>query len=480
MKLKIANYRLQKKQRGYFLATILVFATVIIILTTSLIYISINQKKYFQANREKVSARQIAEAGINYYLWHLTHNNEDYADGHGDTCSPSCGPYSHDYRNAKGEIIGTYSLTITPPETGKNYVTIVSRGQLTGSPEVKILESRIGIPSFARYSLLSTDDLWFHPADKTYGRIHSNVGVRHQGEAFNDLVTASNETYYCTSESCGQQGWHPGVWCDDYPACSLLHGGYSFPVPLIDFSHITADLAQMKVESQADGQYYGASGGKGYHIVLEDTDYRLYRVTATKCGAQRTCNVYTQLGWQRVSDDIDTETLIGTYNFPNNGLVFTEDNLWIEGKINNDELTFAAARFPDTSSTNASIIINNNLLYTNYDGTDKIGLIAQKFITLPKVSPNYLEIDAAMISEHGTVEYHDYPQTIYERVKIHGAIATNGSHIFSWIAGGSEPVVVTSGYKETLLEYDEYMTFGPPPSFPTTGSYDILFWEEIP
>ena len=78
------NHNLQiiksaKNQRGYFLATILVFATVIIIITTSLIYISINQKKYFQSNREKASARQVAEAGVNYYLWHLAHDNEDYA-----------------------------------------------------------------------------------------------------------------------------------------------------------------------------------------------------------------------------------------------------------------------------------------------------------------------------------------------------------------------------------------------------------------
>lgn len=479
-KSKIQNLKSTKNQRGYFLATILVFATVIIILTTSLIYISINQKRYFQANREKASARQIAEAGINYYLWHLTHDSKDYADGTGDTCDPSCGPYIHDYKNAKGEVIGTYSLEITPPETGENYATVVATGQLTSSAEKKIIEARIGIPSFAQYSLLSTDDLWFHPSDKTYGRVHSNVGVRHQGEAFNGIVTASQETYYGTSESCGQQGWHPGVWCDDYPACPLLHSGYNFPVPPIDFNTITADLAQIKTDAQAGGLYFGASGNKGYHIVLNQTSFQLYRVTDTKCAAQRTCNVYTQAGWMRVADDINTETLIGSYNFPANGLVFTEDNLWIEGIINNAQLTFAAARFPDTASTNASIIVNNNLLYTNYDGTDKIGLITQKFITLPKISPNFLEINAVMVSQHGTVEYHDYPQTIYDTVKIHGAIATNGSHIFSWIAGGSEPVVVTSGYRNTILEYDEYLTLGPPPSFPTTGVYAILFWEERP
>ena len=469
-----------KKQRGYFLATILVFALVIIIITTSLIYISINQKKYFQSNREKASARQVAEAGVNYYLWHLAHDSKDYADGTGETCSPTCGPYTHQYKNSRGDVIGTYSLEITPPETGENYVSVVSTGQLTGSSEIKIIESRIGIPSFARYALLSTDDLWFGPSETSYGQVHSNVGVRHQGEAFNGIVTASQETYYCTSQSCGQQGWHTGVWCDDYPECSRLHSGYSFPVPQIDFNRITADLALIKTDAQASGLYFGASGNKGYHIILDQTNFRLYRVTGTRCAAQRTCNVYTQLGWQRVADDIETETFIGTYNFPANGLVFTEDNLWIEGTINNAQLTFAAARFPDTSSTNASIIVNNNLLYTNYDGRDKIGLITQKFITLPKISPNYLEIDAAMVTQHGMIEWHNHPNTKYQQIKIHGAMATNGGLAWSWVAGGSEPVVVTSGYEETITEYDEYLTFGPPPSYPTTGSYTILFWEEKP
>ena len=471
---------MRKNQQGYFLATILVFATVIIILTTSLIYISINQKKYFQANREKASARQIAEAGINYYLWHLAHDNEDYADGTGDACDPTCGPYTHDYKNSSGEIIGTYSLEITPPETGENYATVVATGQLTASAEKKIIEARLGIPSFARYSLLSTDDIWFGPDEDSYGPVHSNVGVRHQGEAFDGIVTASNETYYCTSGSCGQQGWHPGVWCDDYPLCPLLHSGYNFPVPPIDFNKITADLAQIKTDAQTNGLYFGASGSKGYHIVLNQTNFQLYRVTDTKCAAQRTCYIYTQADWMRVADDINAETLIGTYNFPANGLVFTEDNLWIQGTINNAQLTFAAARFPDTASTNASIIINNNLLYTNYDGTDKIGLIAQKFITLPKISPNYLEINAAMVSQHGFVEWHNYPNTIYQRIKVYGAMATNGGLAWTWVAGGSEGVIVTSGYRETITEYDDYLTFGPPPSFPTTGAYTILYWEEKP
>ena len=462
-------------QNGYFLATILIFATIIIIMTTVLIYTTINEKKHFEATQEKFSGRQIAEAGVNYYLWHLAHNKDDYTDGTGHA-----GPYVHDFKNTRAEVVGTYSLEILPPATGQNFVTVNSTGKLSGSSEQKVISAEIGIPTFARYGLLSTADIWFGPNETSYGAVHSNIGVRHEGEAWDGIITASNQTYYCTSASCGAQGWHPGVWCDD-AGCAKLHGGYSFPVPAIDFNKITSDLAQMKIDAQSGGLYFAPSNSKGYHIVLNQTNFQLYKVTKTRCDQQHnTCNVGTQMGTEKVADDIQTESLLGTYNFPANGIVFTEDNLWIQGTINNAQLTFAAARFPDTSTTNASIIVNNNLLYTNYDGTDKIGLIAQKFVTLPKASPNNLEIDAAMVSQHGMVEWHNYPQTTYQKIKVHGAIATNGGLVWSWIAGGSTPVVVTSGYRETITEYDDYLTFGPPPSFPTTGAYTILSWEEIP
>ncbi|MCX6811585.1 MAG: hypothetical protein NT039_02755 [Candidatus Berkelbacteria bacterium] len=469
-------------QKGYLLATILIFALVIIIMTTALIYTTLNQKKHFQANREKSSARQVAEAGINYYLWHLVQNKEDYTDGKG-----YAGPYVHDYQDSSGTKVGTYSLEITPPQTGENYATVTSTGQLTGSPEIKVIEARIGIPNFARYGILSTHNIWLGPNEDSYGPVHSNVGVRHQGEAFDGIVTASQSTYTCPGSppDCGASGVHPGVWCDDYPLCPLLHSGYNFPVPPIDFNKITADLSQMKTDAQTNGLYFAPSGAKGYHIILNQTNFQLYRVTQTRCGAnQNSCNVQSQYVPQgqtiRVADDIRTETLFGTYNFPANGIVFTEDNLWIEGTINNAQLTFAAARFPDTASTNASIIINNNLLYTNYDGNDKIGLIAQKFITLPKISPNYLEIDAAMVAQHGMVEWHNYEGTIYQQIKVHGAMATNGGLVWTWVAGQSPNYIIKSGYRDTITEYDDYLTFGPPPSFPTTGAYNILFWEEKP
>jgi hypothetical protein len=82
-------------------------------------------------------------------------------------------------------------------------------------------------------------------------------------------------------------------------------------------------------------------------------------------------------------------------------LIFLDDNVWVNGAINTARLTIAAGRFPDDSTTRRSITINNDLTYTNYDGTDTIGLIAQKNINVGLFSEDDLRIDAAIIAQNG-------------------------------------------------------------------------------
>src|ERR1700722_15909306 len=60
-------------------------------------------------------AFNIAEAGLNYYLWHLNHNNTDYKDGQSTPTTPTSlgyGPYSHNYIDTNGVNDGTYTLYI--------------------------------------------------------------------------------------------------------------------------------------------------------------------------------------------------------------------------------------------------------------------------------------------------------------------------------------------------------------------------------
>ena len=90
--------------------------------------ISENRASARKHNREM--AFQIAEAGINYYRWHLAHNKTDFQDG-----TSTSGPYLHEYQDKDGNVIGRYSLSITPPLTGSSVVTVESTGWLDSQPE---------------------------------------------------------------------------------------------------------------------------------------------------------------------------------------------------------------------------------------------------------------------------------------------------------------------------------------------------------
>jgi hypothetical protein len=157
--------------------------------------------------------------------------------------------------------------------------------------------------------------------------------------------------------------------------------------------------------------------------------------------------------------------------------MFFEDDLWVSGQINTAKLTIGSARFPVSASTYSSITTNADLLYTNYDGTDSIGLIAQNHINVGLGSADTIRIDSAVVAQNGRVgRYHYASQcgTGYTRTKItlYGMIATNQRYGWAWTDG--------TGYQNRVITYDGNLLYGPPPNFPITASqYDIIKWDEV-
>jgi len=169
----------------------------------------------------------------------------------------------------------------------------------------------------------------------------------------------------------------------------------------------------------------------------------------------------------------ETNVSIGA-PIPQNGIIFVKDNLWVDGQINNSRLTILAFKEPLTGNI-ADIIINNDLKYTNYDGRDAIGLIAQKNINVGFYSENDLQIDASMIAKGGRIgrEYYDSScgsQAYRDRISIRGSIATKERYGFSYTDG--------TGYDIRNIVFDGNLQFIPPPHFPTTGEYQFISWEE--
>jgi hypothetical protein len=332
---------------------------------TGLADLAVLNSRAGQQTIKRESAFQIAESGVEYYRWHLAHSPQDYQDGTGQP-----GPYTHDFEDKDGNPIGTFTLEITPPPIGSTLVTITSTGETVsgfGASQRSVTTS-LAKPSIARFAVVANDVMRFGAGTETFGPIHSNGGIRFDGLAHN-IVSSAAENYDDPDHSGGNEfGVHTHVFpTDPLPPSAVpvrqdvFASGRQFPVPAVDFAGITADLSQIKAKAQTDGFYRPSAGALGYHIVLKTNDtFDLYRVTNLSNAPSGCTNSQNQTGWGIWS--INNQQLIGNYAFPNNGLIFLEDDVFVNGQINTARLTIVAAFFPDNPHLRTNIIVNNDLL----------------------------------------------------------------------------------------------------------------------
>lgn len=478
------------KNKGGLLIPIIIFSSIAVIMMGGIINWT---RTTFTANRDllvRERAIQLAESGIDYYRWHLAHDGDDFQDGTGGP-----GPYVHQVFDKDGNLTGTFSLAITPPIVGSTKVRIESTGTPANSSVSRTIRVEMAIPSLAKYAVASNDVMRFGEGTEIFGPVHSNFGIRFDGLAHN-LITSSISSYDDPDHTGGNEfavhthvNAPPGTGVNNtfrpqeapptnpVPSrADVFEAGRQFPVPTVDFTGLTNNLANIKSEAQSDGRYFAASGAQGYQIILRTNDtFDIYRVNSQTNPPNRCTNTANQTGWGTWS--VNNRQFIANYAIPANGLIFVEDNAWVEGAINSARVTIAIGRFPDNPANRPQLTVNNDLLYTNYDGTDVVALISQGNLNVGFVSDNNLRIDAALVSQNGRVGRYYYESdcsTYYVRssITLYGMIATSIRYGFAYTDG--------TGYGDRNIIYDANLLYGPPPSFPLTSSqYEVLSWEEI-
>ena len=456
-----------KNNQGDALILLLVVIFIFTLTMSPIISWTATTFKLIRTSVIKEQALQIAEAGINYYQWHLAHYPNDFKDG-----TNASGPYIHDYVDRDTQdLLGRYSLTITPPSTGSTIVTIASTGYNINNPSVtKTITAKYGIPSLALYSFLSNDVIWIGPQETINGQMQSNNGIRFDGTG-NAPISSAKSTYTCTS-SQGSPCPHTenGVWGD---ADQSIQNFWQYPVPAVDFSAVTSNLATLKSSAQSSGIYLPPSNTNGYSLVFNtDGTVSVYKVTSLK---------NTPTGWDVNGDahnediDYNNRTLQYTIAIPSNGIIYTEDDTWVEGTVNG-RVMLAAAKLPYVSNTAPNIYIPKNIVYQSKDGSDVLGLLSQKDIVVTYWAPTDLEIDAALISQNGSTQFFYYPNdaAIKNSISIFGSIMTFGQWTWTWVDNGNNNV---SGYSTTTDTYDNNLLYSPPPNFPLSAAgYKQLSW----
>lgn len=476
------------KNRGFTLLTSLVIASIVTVALVALAswFTGVYQGAKYVVEREK--AFQIAEAGLDYYRWHLAKWPSDFKDGTGGP-----GPYIHDFEDEDGNIIGHFDLMVATSTNGSSIVTVTSEGHYTaGEFEAKrTLRARYAIPSLAKYAAVTNADIRFGEGTEVYGPVHSNGGIRFDGLAHN--VVSSSLTQYNDPDHTGsnEHAVHTHVSpADPLPPTTIpsrpdvFEAGREVGVPSYSFSALTTSISTLRSTTLAgNGTYLAPSSASGYEIILKTDDtYDLYRVTSlTSTPSECDNQSASQNGWGTWS--IDTKTLIGNYAFPSNGLIFVEDHVWVSGQVDGARLTIAAARFPVSSGNNRNIIVNNDLVYTNYDGTDAVALISQNHLVVGLESEDDLKIDAALVAQSGQVGRFYYAHqgsgnsacdgfAVRNSIELYGMIATNLRYGFAYTDD--------TGYGLRSITYDSNLLYNPPPFFPLASSqYETISWEEL-
>jgi hypothetical protein len=515
------------KLKGSALAYVLVIMAAVAVILVSMIGYIVSQMR-FSANRvEREKSFQVAEAGIYFYRWYVAHEtynkdprgiNDFWQSG---TALGIAAPYEVDY-----EGIGKYKIEVEQPTPGSTIAVVRSTGWTYKMPETKrVIRVRLRRPSWSEYAALANDFMRFGEGTEIYGKIHSNKGIRMDGRAHNlvtSLLPDTDDPDHC------EGSWNP-VWngCKWVQVCNhndnefgvhthvnappgsgvnnnfrsqeappnsvpartdIFMAGRQFPVSEVSFNGATLVMDDMRTEAQkpsgttinnctSTGCYFDSSYARKITLKSNGT-MDVCRVASYDASSQvdgcYSYGTYNITAYKRNSGSGTCGTCSGqcaptTYTIPNNGIIFVDNNIWVEGTVNNKRVTIAVE---NSSSTGDIYIGTNSLLYTNFDGRDIIGLVAQRNISVVGNSQNTLTIDAALLAQSGRVG-RDYYSHTYDKssITVNGSIATFFRYGFAYTDG--------TGYDTRIINFDNNLLYYPPPYFPTGTDYSIDLWEEL-
>lgn len=481
-------------QSGFALAYVLTVMATVLVLLTSILGFIVSQLKYSMYQHDRERTLQIAEAGVHFYKWYLAHQLDGRTASQAEafwsagTALGQSSPYVGTYDN------GEYSITVTPPSTGSTIVTITSVGHTNDQPSLeRTVKVRLRKPSWSENTVVSNEFVRFGEGTEVYGRIHGNSGIRFDGVAHN-LVSSAIDKYNDPDHTGGDEfgvhthknvppssGVNNSYRSDEAPPAAVpvrtdvFEAGRQFPVTPLDFNGLSGDLSFMKSEAiNGRGRYFDNSN-QGWHIILKSNGtYDACRVQSFVASTNE-INQYRRNSGSGTCSSCSGQC-VTNYSIVDNGVIFVENNVWLEGTVNNKKLTVVAANL--TSASKKSVYISHDIRRAHSDCSETIGVVGQQDVEITRDSNDILTLDTALIAQLGRVGRSNYtgPNAIRDTITVNGAIVSNQRYGFAYadISGNH-----TSGYRNRYLNYDNNLLYCPPPYFPTGTGYLIDLWEEL-
>lgn len=461
----------------------LVFGAIFLTVLGALSSYTLTQNRLQILTTGRVKALALAEAGLEYYRWYLAHNPGDLTNGTGQP-----GPYELAYDDPEGGPAGTVSLEIT--EAGycgqPGAIDMAATGRPSdGSNARATVRVRYAQPTVALYSYIVNDSVWAGADRIINGPYHSNGGIRMDGTT-NAPVTSSLSSWTCTSAfGCSPNQTVAGVFGSGSP-----QDLWSYPAPQVDFAGIAADFSSLKTVAQTSGRYLprystgnenSAAWGKGYHLVFNANG----TVTVRRVTAATRLYVTPVNSADPTSDRllVNNETDYATYTLSAScGLVFVEDNVWIEGVVPS-KVTIVAANVTDTGVA-PSAVLKNNITYSGVQSG--LTVVAEHNVLIAPDAPQSMTLQGIFIAQGGAFGRNRYRSSssgschpAYEprtSLTIQGTTVSNKRTGTKWANGcGSGD----AGFLSRTDAYDRILATDPPPFTPIISTdYKFVDWRE--
>ncbi|MFT7644905.1 MAG: hypothetical protein ACI9BF_000570 [Candidatus Paceibacteria bacterium] len=468
----------QTTASGFLLVLVLVFASIFLVIISSFVGFVITQNQVVNFRYEQQRATDIAEAGLNYYKWFLSHYPDDVTDGTGLP-----GPYVHQFKDPEGTFIGEFSLEINSSAYCGSVasIDITSTGHTYEDPSAtSIVSARYVRPTVAEYSFITNAGVWYGSGGSVIGPLHSNQGIR-MDSAHNSFIGSGQTSWTCDSSyGCGTSMTVDGVYTTSGNATPGL---FSFPVTPVDFVGLTLDLNDIKDKSQNNGGlYYGPSGGYGYLVTFNgDGTVTIREVT----GTQSYWSYSPSEGWHTSERNVITSSsLVATETIDSScPLIYIEDKVWLEGEVT-QKVSLAAADLSSAGQTN--IVINDDITYA--PGTSAgILAIAEDDVDIGLIIPGEdLDLDGIYIAQNGRFGRNHYstsylvssldPYVLVGDLNEFGTVVTNNRAATTWVNNSGNAV---SGFTGGSSSFDRDQVNNPPPLAPQTSDvYKFMDWRQ--
>lgn len=485
--------KIKTNKNGSAIAYGLVVIAVVSIILTSMIQYVVSQVKYGFYVESKEEAFRIAESGINFYRWYLAHQTDgkttaEVRDFWANGSPLGVGtPLEHDYADTSGNVIGKYRISVSAPSPTATSVVVESAGWTLKYPNaVRTIRVVYRRSAWSDYAVLTNDFSAFDTTWDINGKIMSNTGIHFDGVVRNVAYAGSS------SYSDPDFGSKSGVWtncpaadgCNGRGESDVFLAGKKFPVVKKDFTGVTVDLNSMMNLARSSGDNRCNAAGTGCYFDNGGAGMQGRRIKLKDDGKFE-ISIVEQV--KNNSNSIKKEKVgsVQTYDIPQNGIIFVNGNVWIDGKLKNKRVTVAAAILPNLGTSAVMYIGADNIIYNSRSGDEALGLISQSDIELSDDAPSDTEIDAAMLAQSGRVWKRDYNPNCCgsgcvinkNSINVYGSVISNQDMGFtvSKLCNPSKK----NGYNNKSIAYDSNFLTNPPPFFPSDVYYAIDLWEEL-